>query len=348
MAPHHKIYPYRNNGRFANAPGEGSKATLWSSVGMFIQSLLTPRSVDDKLKSWCMPAQEDLLKQASIEPRITWVGHSTFLIEIDGIRILTDPVFFGLSFFFPRMLPAALSLDALPPIDAVIISHNHRDHMDEPSLRALFAHTNCHFFVPFGDKAWFAKRGCSRVTEASWWEEFTVFSATDASKSATLTFLPAWHWSQRGLFDHNTSLWGSWMIKTADSCIYFAGDTAYSKHFKAIATEFPQIDIALMPIGPCEPRAGMKKAHVSAEEAGLAFLDLNARHFIPMHWGTFAFGTDNLLLPVDRLHAWWGSHNHELALKELHGMKMGETRLFLKEPKEPTSQESNVSWQETW
>lgn len=257
-------------------------------------------------------------------PRITWLGHATFLIQIGGINILTDPIFGNLSFLFPRILPSTIILDNLPRIDVILISHNHRDHMDRDSLLALKnKHKDVQVLVPWGDKAWFDYRGFTQVTEYMWWEAHGVRSQLMRNSVVNFTFLPAWHWSQRGLFDKNKSLWGSWMIECNGYQIYFAGDTAYSPHFKAIARKFTTIDVALMPIGPCEPRPWMKRSHVDAQEACQAFIDLNAQVFIPMHWGTFAFGEDHFGLPIDRLKDAWSGRS-ELGSKQLHMVKVGQ------------------------
>jgi len=266
----------------------------------------------------------------SVKPRITWLGHATFLIQIGGINILTDPIFGDLSFLFPRILPSTISLENLPRIDVVLISHNHRDHMDTHSLLGLkSAFKDVQFLVAWGDKAWFDQRGFTHVTEYMWWDTHSVRNqlAAISNSAVNFTFLPAWHWSQRGVFDKNKSLWDSWMIEYNGYHIYFAGDTAYSPHFKAIAHRFPTIDVALMPIGPCEPRSWMRHTHVDAHEACQAFIDLKAHVFIPMHWGTFAFGEDHFGLPIDRLKYAWYAHN-ELSSKQLRMVKVGQGLTF--------------------
>ena len=192
--------------------------------------------------------------------------------------------------------------------------------MDRKSLRDIFAHNpKVQFLVPLGDKAWFKRYGypLSQVTEHNWWED-KIFT------NITFTFLPTYHWSQRWIFDRNKSLWGSWMIQVGGATIYFGGDTANWDHFQQIAHHFPVIDVALMPIGPCEPRSWMEKAHLSPEQAGDAFLQLNAKHFIPMHWGTFYFGIDYYEQPLKRLMQWWKLNTDKLVNKELHLNKMGQ------------------------
>lgn len=315
-----RILPYFFRGRFNNYQNEASEDSLSRSILMYFSSLLV-RHKDDKkiINSWYQPSN---VINNSIKPRVTWLGHSTFLIQINGKNILTDPVLSNLTFLFKRVLPCGILLGSLPIIDYVIISHNHRDHMDSLSLKGLKKRfPQMHVLVPRGDKQWFDRRGFARVSEYMWWEQFE-------NSELKITFLPAFHWSQRGLFDRNKSLWGSWMIEGAGSSIYFAGDTAYADHFKRISYYFPSIDIALMPIGPCEPRMWMKRSHVNAEEAGQAFLDLNAFSFIPMHWGSFYFGVDSFLAPVERLESWWNQNKTDLIGRNLLLSKAGQAQEF--------------------
>ncbi len=249
---------------------------------------------------------------------LTWIGHSTYLIQVEGINIITDPIFGSLP-FFSRQIKPGIELQRIPPLDYVLISHNHPDHMDAAAL-TFFKNHPCTFLVPQGDKEWFEKRGFTRVREYTWWDR-EIFTHGDTK--IEFSFLPALHWSQRGLRDFNKSLWGSWMISIGGHSVYFAGDTAYSKHFAAIAQEFPQITHALMPIGPCEPRKWMKASHINAEEAGQGFLDLNAQKFFPMHWGTFSFGTDFHEAPYERIISWWKDQQLSLE-KQLVVLKVGQ------------------------
>jgi L-ascorbate metabolism protein UlaG (beta-lactamase superfamily) len=324
MQKTHKIQPYIYKGRFYNYKGETKSSVLWPSLVMIIENLCTKSHDTMLLQQWI--EYSDLVHRVP-NAAITWIGHATFLIQIGTINILTDPVFENLSLLYPRILPAGIMLPVMPPIDFVLISHNHRDHMDAPTLEALKKHEKAIFLVPHGDKQWFDKRGFERVIESTWWDRQTYTITGGDSDTIEFTFLPAFHWSQRGLFDYNKSLWGSWMISYNNKTIYFAGDTGYSDHFKCISKEFNDIDIALMPIGPCEPRHIMRNSHMNAEEAGQAFLDLHAKRFIPMHWGTYLFGTDTFLEPIERITNWWKS----TVLQEdkfLHITKIGKRLYF--------------------
>jgi L-ascorbate metabolism protein UlaG (beta-lactamase superfamily) len=224
------------------------------------------------------------------------------LIQLAGFTVITDPVFGSISRMFARILEPGIALQNLPKIDAILISHNHRDHMDEKSLLALkAANPLVAVYVPLGNGEWFTRRGFAQVHECTWWESHTVGVASDVQVHC----LPAIHWSRRGMFDRNKALWSSWLIKSPESTIYFAGDTAYGPHFKTIGESFKPIDMALMPIGPCEPHELMRHSHVSPEEAVRACADLQASVMIPMHWGTFKLGCDEPLDPLHRLRNVW-------------------------------------------
>jgi len=252
-------------------------------------------------------------------PRIRWIGHATFLIQFANINILTDPIFDDATFLFKRIVPASFTLEQLPRIDYVLISHNHRDHMDASTLINIKRkYPAVKILVPYGDKYWFVNRAIDNVWEHLWWDEYS-------DRKVKFTFLPARHWSGRGWHDRNKSLWGSWMIEHPERTIYFAGDTGYWKHFSCIGRHFPSIDVALMPIGPSEPFAYMRKSHLNADLAIKAFMDLGADQFIPMHWGTFHFGTDQFLTSIDRLRQSWKQHALILKYRMLHILKFGES-----------------------
>lgn len=314
--------PRLKKSKFDSGTGETSIGFILRSFCMAIKSWFIRRKIK-KADIHCWQSKSEPLS-CSIVPKITWIGHASFLIQIGGVNILTDPVLQNASYFFPRLLKPGIDLDKLPNIDFVLVSHNHRDHMDEKSLLKLKEHNGTFFLVPKGDKLWFDSRSFARSRECTWWsrESFTIKNS--ASKDVTFRFLPASHWSQRGVFDRNRSLWGSWLIECAGYKIYFAGDTAYNSHFKEIAQEIPDIDIALLPIGPCEPREWIKHAHVDANEAVKAFIDLKANHFIPMHWGTFPLGAEHFEMPIVRLKKSWTSHADKLDGKKLHIIKAGQ------------------------
>ena len=300
--------------------GEKPESLFLGTIPSFIQSFFNRRKrMACKVNEWLSRSKP---LSSSIEPVITWIGHATFLIQMGGFNILTDPIFGHPSMIYHRVLPAGLDIQQLPKIDVVLISHNHRDHMDESSLLALKQHSpGMRVLVPMGDKAWFDARRFDDTKEYMWWDQEIVH---ENDRSIEFVFLPSSHWSQRGIFDKNKSLWGSWMIRANGYSMYFAGDTAYYKHFKEIGNEFPSIHTALMPIGPCEPENRMIHLHINAEQSGDAFLELGARHFVPMHWGTFAFGRDFFSTPIKRIKSWWQANDHKIGPKLLHVVKAGQ------------------------
>lgn len=312
-----RLYPLRKNNRFYSAGEEPSGwffTTLYVFIKTWIRDLLYP--IGQEAKKWIMKPS---YPQRSLEPQFTWLGHSTFLIQVGNKNILTDPIFGNLSVIFSRMFPYRIAAHALPPIDYIILSHNHPDHMDSASLLELKRlNPFVTMLVPVGDKAWFDAQGFVGASEHFWWDEIKD------DTGLKFTFLPAKHWSQRGLFDKNKSLWGSWMIEFDGFKCYFAGDTGWGSHFSLIGQMFKSIDVALMPIGPNEPRAWIKHAHINAEEAGQAFLQLKARLFVPMHWGTFRLGMDRFKEPVMRIKNWWHNNQKKCQRKVLKVAKVGE------------------------
>lgn len=201
--------------------------SIFRCASMIVQSLVYRYFAQNSREvEWVLPEKPI---SRSEQLAISWIGHATFLIQIAGINILTDPIFGNASFLYPRIVPPGILLTQLPPIDLVIISHNHHDHMHGASLHALqklFPHMK--IMVPYGDKYWFDSRHFTNVYAFNWWDSQQLIFGNRAIKC---TFLPAAHWTQRGYFDLNTSLWGSWMIQGDNKSIYFAGDTAYDVHF---------------------------------------------------------------------------------------------------------------------
>lgn len=315
-----RIYPHVEHGRFYNYPNEIPEVFFFRSLYIYLKSFINRIFYHPRTDAWQMQLEPI---ERSQKPLITWIGHSTFLIQMNNINILTDPIFGDATSLFPRILQPGISIDKLPPIDFVIISHNHLDHMDEQALLVMRdRHPQCTFLVPLGDKQWFDARDFKQVREYTWWQDDTFALPLGEVK---FTFLPAFHWSQRGMFDKNKSLWGSWMIELAGKTIYFGGDTAYSRHFKSIGKEFERIDCAILPIGPCDPHKWMKFSHANPQGAYQGFRDLNAHHFIPMHWGTFYFGTDTFDTPMMMLKDVWQKHvEKEVTYEQLHILCAGQ------------------------
>lgn len=243
-----------------------------------------------------------VLLQPSTQPQLTWLGHATFLLQYQGLNILTDPILSEraspLSFAGPeRITPAPLRPKALPPIDVVVISHNHYDHLDEETIAGLGPQVN--YMVPLGLTEWFVEQGIGpeRVHEFDWWQQLSF-------GPLTVTATPSQHWSARSLFDKNETLWASWHLQIDDWQVWFGGDTGYNPHqFKEIGARFPNIDDALIPIGAYLPRWFMKPQHVNPQEALLIHQDLAATRSYAMHWGTYQLAAESLQETLNDLEA---------------------------------------------
>jgi N-acyl-phosphatidylethanolamine-hydrolysing phospholipase D len=256
--------------------------------------------------------RRNALAGTAMRPAVTWIGHATMLVQASGLNVLTDPIFSTraapVQFLGPkRAQPPGIAPPDLPHVDVVAISHNHYDHLDRASVRALANQAGGAplFLVPLGVKSWLAQLGITRAVELDWWE-------THVHPGAAVEFqlTPAQHWSGRSLSDRNRTLWGGWAVMGADFHWYFTGDTGYSKDFKDVRERLaarhtpPQgggFDIALIAVGACLPRWFMKDQHVDLEEAVQIHLDLGAKRSVGVHWGTFALADDPIDLPLHDL-----------------------------------------------
>lgn len=240
-------------------------------------------------------------------PAVTWIGHATVLAQFGGLNLLTDPIFSAraspLPFAGPkREQPPGVALAALPHIDAVLVSHNHYDHLDLPSCRALLRQPGGSplFIAPLGLAAWFRARGIERVVELDWWQGHAV-------GGIDIVLVPARHWSARGLNDRMKTLWGGFAVFAPDCQLFFAGDTGYSRDFLNIRERFAErqrdggFDLALLPIGAWAPRWFMRDQHIDVEEALKIHADLGARRSLGVHWGTFALSDEALDEPPRQL-----------------------------------------------
>jgi L-ascorbate metabolism protein UlaG (beta-lactamase superfamily) len=227
---------------------------------------------------------------------VTFVGHATFLIQVAGVSVLIDPVYAEraspVQFAGPRRVRApGVRFDDLPPIAIVLLSHNHYDHCDLGTLRALERRFHPLVVTPIGNGRLLRSAGVGHVEEIDWWQR-----AAEAPLPITLT--PAQHFSARGMFDRNRALWGGFLIEARGRRILFAGDSGYGLHFREIAARLGPIDLALLPIGAYEPRWFMKDIHMNPAEAVRAHLDLAARQSIAMHFGTFQLTPEGIDEPV--------------------------------------------------
>lgn len=298
------------------------------------------------------------------ELRITWVGHATHLIQLPGLNVVTDPMWSRRaspipSAGTPRFVPAVPDIARLPPVHAVLLSHDHFDHLDRPTVvrfRQRFG-DELRWFVPLGYRDWFARLGIGHVVELDWWEDAPI-----PGSEYRVVALPARHWTRRTPWGTNTRLWCSWAIVPAGcppagpegnplapsdgeaSCsgreasvaegvdasprrafrVYFGGDSAYASIFGEIGRRLGPFDASILPIGAYEPRWFMKISHMNPEEAVQAYEDLGGKGaFLPSHWGTFRLTFEDPLEPPERLRAEWASRG--LDPDRLHVARHGET-----------------------
>ena len=234
------------------------------------------------------------IRENTGEPWVTWIGHATWLIQLAGKNVLVDPIWASaISGVVRRKSAPGVRMEDLPRIDAVLVSHNHRDHMDEPTLRKL---SSAEAVVPMGLAPAMKKLGYSRITELGWWEHHAV-------GPLTMHFVPSQHWSRRGLNDSNDTLWGGYVLEGGGARVYHSGDTAYFAGFREIGRRLGPIDVALLPIGAYDPEWFMRKQHMNPEDALNAFRDLGARRMLAMHWGTYQLTDEWLGEPPEKLQA---------------------------------------------
>ncbi len=229
----------------------------------------------------------------------TWLGHATVLLNSAGVRVLTDPIFSEraspVSWLGPKRL-TALPVDParLPFVDAVVISHNHYDHLDLPSLRLLNAQAGGPplFIVPLGNAALLQSEGITHVKELDWWSSVTL------KDGLRITLVPTQHWSKRRLLgDRNEALWGGYVLQHQGRQAFFAGDTGYSKDFADIHARFGAMDFAMIPIGAYAPRDFMQRQHIDPAEAVRIHQDVQARLSLGIHWGTFILTDEAIQQP---------------------------------------------------
>ena len=226
-----------------------------------------------------------------------WIGHSTYLLNNGDLTIVTDPVFSKRASPFSwagpkRLIAPAISLEELPDIDVITVSHNHYDHLDIASLKTLHKlNPKALFLVSKGDMDLLVRSGIKNVTEFLWWEDIEV-------KNTLFTFTPVQHWSARGFRDRNKSLWGGWFMQSSNHTIYHAGDTGYSDDFKETRSRLGSPDFAMIPIGGYNPRWFMNYHHVNPSESIQIALDLGVSKSFGMHWGTFRLTDEDILEPA--------------------------------------------------
>ncbi|HUO84985.1 MAG TPA: MBL fold metallo-hydrolase [Thermoanaerobaculia bacterium] len=231
--------------------------------------------------------------------RVTFINHATLLVQMDGLNILTDPIWSErcspVSWAGPRRhRPPGIHFRDLPPIDVVLLSHNHYDHLDLPTLKRLAAEHAPRIYVPLGNRRLLNDQGIEGVIEMGWWEE-------EALPPLRITAVPVQHFSARGVTDRNASLWSGWYLRSPAGGVFFAGDTGWGPHFEQVRERLGAPRVALLPIGAFRPRWFMAQVHISPDEMLRAHRTLGARISIPMHYGTFHLGDDGEREPIERL-----------------------------------------------
>jgi L-ascorbate metabolism protein UlaG (beta-lactamase superfamily) len=307
---------------FANTSPSYAPASFWVRVGFFMSRVwattFSPRTANLPV----VASDTGAIRGNPGAATVTWVGHSTLLVQLDGVNILTDPHWSEraspVGFAGPRRVtPPGLKFEDLPPVHLVLISHDHYDHLDEATVRRLAATHRPRFLVPLGLKAWLADLGITDVEELDWWESRAV-------RGLTLTCVPAQHFSGRAPWDRDQRLWGGWVVAGRAKRLYFAGDTAYYGGLKEIGARLGPFDLAAVPIGAYVPPTVMGSSHTTPEEALRVFADVRGRSFVPIHWGTFDLAEEPIDEPPARLLA--EARRLGLDPERVWILKHGETR----------------------
>ena len=318
---HHTMNGFRN---VYQNPEQGFTSLLRWKLGLGPDE--TPAIPHDRMAPYvpdiAAPDYQQIYHPDPDKIQITWIGHSTFLIQVEGINILTDSIFNGSSSPFTgigpkRQSPPGIPFDRLPPVDAVLQSHNHYDHLDLYTVKKLGNKPK--YFVPLKLGQWFHDRKITNYVEMDWWDALMF-------NGIRIVSVPTQHFSGRSMRDRNKTLWSGWVLETRHGKIFFSGDTGYSPHFREIREKLGKMRVALLPIGAYQPRWLMKTVHMDPPEALLAHKDLQAEQSIAIHWGTFKLTDEPLGEPPLYL---------EKVMKEAYMsedsflvMRFGETRIF--------------------
>ncbi len=244
----------------------------------------------------------DTDKLKTMKEYILWIGHSTLLINTGGVKILIDPVFSDRLVTIKRNRGLNYTLKDIMPVDFVLISHNHIDHIETDVLKILS--NSCRYLIPIGLDYYMNRNNIRNYLSFDWFESYK-------ERGIEFTFVPAQHWSQRGVFDRNKSLWGGWLIRSASISLYYAGDTGYFNMFTKLRKMYGTFDIAALPIGAYAPRWFSYKNHMSPYDALKAFAELDSVRMLPVHWGSFRLGEERCSEPIRRLLSLWDKEKIE-------------------------------------
>ena len=293
----HPGYPgnQQSGSQFIN--DDGPLVPAWGTVLRW-QLTANPQKEEKKRDAWVPAVVDCTAALAATEDLLVWLGHAGFLLRVAGVTLLFDPVLFS-SLGLRHRHPLPCRPEAVMGIDYLLLSHGHRDHLDAATVQLLHRQ-NPQLRVLSSLRMAPLLRSIAPglpVQEASWWQQYDLGPAAPLD----IFYLPAAHWHRRGLADTNRVLWGSFLLRTPEKTIYFAGDTAYTDHFEAIEQRFGPLDIVLMPIGAYKPAFMMARSHVNPHEAAKAANVLRAGHVVPMHHGTFDLSDEPASEPLRRL-----------------------------------------------
>jgi N-acyl-phosphatidylethanolamine-hydrolysing phospholipase D len=288
--PHHVEGGFRNtNPAFQAASGASRLRFMWSRLWAPARTSDVPRAANDGAG----------LRANGSYPTVTWIGHATVLLQLEGTNLLTDPHWgeraSPVSWAGPKRLqPPGLAFENLPPIHLVLISHDHYDHLDLGTVTRLATAHDPVFVVPLGLRAWLAEQGITRVVELDWWGGFE-------HRGLRIVCTPAQHFSQRGLGDSNSRLWASWAVLGSERRFYSSGDTGYFDGFREIGERLGPFDLTAMAIGAYMPPSIMRSVHLTPEQAVQAHEDLRGTTLLGIHWGTFDLSEEPLDEPPARM-----------------------------------------------
>ncbi len=323
--------PRRPDGTFYN-PWPDSEPRGWTDVMRWVWERRQMARAPDPPRGSFATAVPSLSRPraAAGHATATWIGHSTVLVQLGRLNVITDPVFseraFPVQWAGPRrVMPPALPLDALPPLDLVLLSHSHYDHLDKPAVKRIAAaHPNVKWIVPLGLGRYIRGWGARDIVELDWWQ-------THADDAVRVTATPARHFSARRAGDRNRSLWCGFALEAAGHRLLFAGDTAYHPEFAAVGRACGPFDFVMIPVGAYDPRWFMHVVHVDPEEAVRVYQDIVSAHpnharplMLAIHWGTFRLTDEPMDEPPRRTAEAWRAAGFDAS--RLWIARFGETR----------------------
>jgi len=314
--PHHVAGGFKNTNPEFRRPDGWTRWTFMARRAW--DAVVTPRTFDTPR----VPNDGAALRAGTADPTVTWIGHATLLLQFEGVNVLTDPQWSTraspLSWVGPRRVVApGVAFGDLPRIDVVVISHDHYDHLDLPTVTQLAAAHDPIFLVPLGLAKWFTDNGITRVEEMDWWQ-------TKDYRGLRFVCVPTQHFSQRTLWDRDHRLWSSWAVIGPSRRFYFSGDTGYFDGFKEAGTRLGPFDLAAVAIGAYRPPAIMQFVHTTPEQAVQVSEDLRSQILLGIHWGTFDLADEPLDEPPRRMLA--EASRRGIGAERAWILKVGETR----------------------